>query len=457
MKTLVTAAAPLWALLPAPLAPAQVKPPDYRQVATFRLDGKEQVVSRQQVALELGRTSRVREAGAEAINHLIDMALVKQAATRHGLMPSREDVKGQMRVIDASLLERKQDLDQLLQSRRITRHSFRDQLTMGIAKQRLVLEALGEKDRQATPTELALWSKEARQKAKVIVDREQLPAGVVAKVNDSEISLADLGDILFMKVKTKTLHKTVKDLVFRAVVRHVARQQRVGVTPQDLDAYLRQRQQRHKQRGSKLAFAEILKVTTGLTVEQYKKQDPQLRTKVLFRKLAAKKYPASELLDRYLADKENILKRHGARRKISVLLVRATDRPNKLVKRDPEAAAKRAAKLLEEIRPKKTSFADIARKESDGPNRKTGGAMGWQHRQDPDASLPAEVLEAAFQVDVGEVTDPIRTKQGFWLVWVTGSEPEPDPEVVTGRLRGELRQEYLVELYKAADVKIKLR
>ena len=459
--------APGLALLLAAMVPAQAKASpqeratargaaqDYTVVATFVLHGKEQVLSRQVVALELARTSCVRDAGADALNHLIDLALVKQAARKHGLMPSREEVKGQVRVIEASLLEQKRNLDMMLRTRRITRAAFEEQLAIGIAKQRLVLKVLGEsKPRNPTPTELQLWSKEARQKAKVILDREELPAGVLAKVNDTEISSMDLGDVLFMKAGAKILDRAVKDLVFRAIVAHVARQKNVRITEQDLDADVRRRQQRHEQRNTKVPFANILKATTGLTVEQYKR-DPHLRAQVLYRKLVGQRYPVSTLMERYLADKRNVLKRHGARRKLSVLLVRAADRPNKLVKLDRKAAKKRIEELRAEIQ--KKSFTDVARVDSEGPNKKSGGAIGWQHQQDPKAPVPREVLDAAFAAEIGKVTAPIQTRDGFWLVFVTGIEPEPDEDVILRRLRKQLSDEYLQQLYKAADVKLKVR
>jgi len=441
-------------------ATAQGAAPDYTVVATFVLDGKEQALSRQLVALELARTYCVRDSGAEALNHLIDLSLVEQAARKHELMPSRDAVKGQVRVIEAGLLERKQDLDEMLESRRLTRAGFEKQLALGIAKQRLVLKALGEtKPRTPTATELQLWSKQARNKARVILDREVLPAGVLATVDGAEISAGELGDILFMKVTAKTLNGAVKDLAYRAIVKHLAKQQNIRITADDVDSYVRQRQRSHEERSKlqrrKLPFADLLKATTGLTVTQYKR-DPHLRAQVLYQKLLGAKFSASVLMDSYISDKRNVLKRHGARRRISVLLVRATDRPNKLVKLDPKAAKKRIEELQQEIK-KKKAFADVARINSEGPNKKQGGTIGWCHQTDPRAPVPPEVLHKAFATGINKVAGPVRTKSGFWLVWVTGIEPEPVDAVVLKGLRRELGLAYLAELFKAADIKMKVR
>ena len=162
------------------------------------------------------------------------------------------------------------------------------------------------------------------------------------------------------------------------------------------------------------------------------------------------------LMDRYLGDKKNVLERHGARRKISVLLVRAMDRPNQIVKLDPKAARKRIRELGQEIK-KKKSFADVARINSEGPNKKQGGAIGWCHQQDPKAPVPQEVLHKAFAATINKVTGPVRTKSGFWLVWVTGIEPKPDDGVVLKGLRSELAGDHMEELFKAADIQMKVR
>jgi len=455
---------PVLALLLATGVVAQDRTPprpgaqDFDVVATFLLDGKERVLSRQVVALELARTYWVRDYGAEALNHLIDLRLVEQAARDQQLMPSRDEVKGQVLVLEARLLQRKQSLDEVLKTRRLTRSAFEKQLAMGLAKQRLVLKALGETSKRVpTETELELWSKQTRAKAKVVLDRERLPAGVLATVDGAEISSADLGDILFIKVSTDTLTRAVKDLAFRAIVKSLGKQQNIRITEQDVDANVRQRQLQHeqdKQRG-KLPFADLLKATTGLTVAQYKR-DPHMRAQVLFQKLVAARYPASVLMERYLADKRNILKRHGARRKISVLLVRTSDRPNQLVKLDPKAARKRIEELQQEIK-KKKSFAVVARLESEGPNKKEGGAIGWCHQEDKKAPVPQEVLNEAFAAEINKVKGPVRTKEGFWLAWVSGIEPEPDDDLVLKGLRNELARDYLEELFAAAHIQMKVR
>ena len=60
-------------------------------------------------------------------------------------------------------------------------------------------------------------------------------------------------------------------------------------------------------------------------------------------------------------------------------------------------------------------FGDIARKVSDGPSAAYGGALGRFKR----GQLAKEIEEKVFAMKVGDVTDVVRTKQGFTILQVT--------------------------------------
>jgi peptidyl-prolyl cis-trans isomerase SurA len=78
-----------------------------------------------------------------------------------------------------------------------------------------------------------------------------------------------------------------------------------------------------------------------------------------------------------------------------------------------EAEAK-AKGLLEELH-KGTSFEDLAKKSSDGPSAKDGGDLNYFKR----GVLSKELEDKVFAMKAGEITDPIRTKQGFVILKVT--------------------------------------
>lgn len=77
------------------------------------------------------------------------------------------------------------------------------------------------------------------------------------------------------------------------------------------------------------------------------------------------------------------------------------------------AAETKANDLLKQIRGG-TAFEDVAKKYSDGPSAGDGGALGTFKR----GQLAKELEDKTFAMKAGEVTDVIRTKQGFVILKV---------------------------------------
>jgi peptidyl-prolyl cis-trans isomerase SurA len=81
------------------------------------------------------------------------------------------------------------------------------------------------------------------------------------------------------------------------------------------------------------------------------------------------------------------------------------------------AAESQANDLLKQIRAG-ASFEDIAKKYSDGPSAAQGGDLGAFKR----GALAKELEDRTFAMKVGDVTDVIRTKQGFVILKVTNHQ-----------------------------------
>ena len=75
------------------------------------------------------------------------------------------------------------------------------------------------------------------------------------------------------------------------------------------------------------------------------------------------------------------------------------------------AAQAKAQDLLDQIH-KGAKFADLAKKYSDGPSAKDGGDLSYFKR----GTLSKELEDKVFALKAGEVTDVIRTKQGYVIL-----------------------------------------
>jgi peptidyl-prolyl cis-trans isomerase SurA len=124
------------------------------------------------------------------------------------------------------------------------------------------------------------------------------------------------------------------------------------------------------------------------------------------------------------------------------------------------AAEAKANDLLKQIRAG-ASFDDIAKKNSDGPSASQGGDLGSFKR----GTLAKELEDKTFALKAGEVTDVIRTKQGYVILKVTSHqqagipplkdiEPKIQDALYYQQLQPALRA-YLTKLRDEAYIDIK--
>lgn len=124
------------------------------------------------------------------------------------------------------------------------------------------------------------------------------------------------------------------------------------------------------------------------------------------------------------------------------------------------AAEAKANDLLKQIRAG-ASFEDVAKKDSNGPSAAQGGDLGVFKR----GALAKELEDKTFAMKAGDVTDVIRTKQGFVILKVTGHQMEGIPPLkdVEGRVQDALYYQklqpalraYLTKLREEAYIDIK--
>jgi peptidyl-prolyl cis-trans isomerase SurA len=82
---------------------------------------------------------------------------------------------------------------------------------------------------------------------------------------------------------------------------------------------------------------------------------------------------------------------------------------------DQLAAAEAKANTLRDQIQKGAAFDEVAKKSSDGPSAAQGGDLGLFKR----GTLSKELEDRTFAMKAGEITDVIRTKQGFVILKVT--------------------------------------
>jgi len=148
--------------------------------------------------------------------------------------------------------------------------------------------------------------------------------------------------------------------------------------------------------------------------------------------------------------------------RLSEILVSTDAKPNDSTDEAQrlQAAQAKADDLLAQIR-KGAKFDEVAKKNSDGPTAAQGGELGDFKR----GTLAKELEDKTFAMKAGDVSDVIRTKQGFVILKVTEHhnagvpplseiEPRVQDALYMQKLQPALR-EYLTKLREDAFIDIK--
>lgn len=425
-----SALACLWLL--APVAIAQ-DPGDV--LARFTLDGAPAVVTRNDVALEMGFHLQRRERGRQACSHLVDVLLTRRAAEREGVMPSAEDVRAYWARLQEQLRAAGHKPEEFAAIRNASERQMLADLAVQVAQERLVRKALGLRADEAVRGEmLSLWIGEERKRAAPVTDPDALPVGTAARVGDSEIPIIDVGALLLRTSEDDEVAYYVRMAVFLRCLEAEAKRRGVTLDDTDYDAAIADYRRRAAgdPRLGGASWEQILE-GEGLTVDSLRRQRV-FRAKVLQKKLADVMFPDDQLAAELAGDRAAVLARIGPRRHLGIIFLRALDEPNGLIPLDfPAALAK-----LQELRRllANEEFAKVARLQSQDPRTATkGGDAGWFRRTA--SELPDAVLAAAFALQPGEVSEPVRGTEGCFLVKVLDVEPMPSDAQLLTALRDD--------------------
>jgi parvulin-like peptidyl-prolyl isomerase len=425
-------------------------------VARYLLDGVETSVSRDDLALELAQRFQRQERGRTALQHMIDLTLVRREAARKKIHPSTEEVEKRMKTICDALEAGKRSLEVALKQAGMTRAEFADEYAaLSLAHERLVRDELGGKGQDpVAPSLLELWLKQARDRLGVVDAPDQLPAGIVARIgrgNDTfDLSALDLGRVLLRTAQAEERQRYTNQIVVCRILGARAARAGIGVTQDEIDQEIRERRADIEKRASQGMTFEQMLATQGSSVEQLARS-PVLRAQVLERKLVEKEHPAADLERQIETQRDIVEKKHGARRRLAILFLRAAKEPNALIKRDFAAARKHAEELRTQVADGKPFDLVVALNSEDPETKKQGGDAGWHHALEK--SFPTEVLAEAFTLAKGAIGVPVQTKEGIVLVKVTDVEPPPAKAELLERLRREHADDYRERLL--ADAKVR--
>lgn len=245
-------------------------------------------------------------------------------------------------------------------------------------------------------------------------------ADVVATVNGEKVSRKDFDRRINVirrmnqEVTRSTEIMVVKQLALKVLLKQFVKEQNIDVNDNEVQGEMEKIRYflKSNQNNSEKPLEEILEAQ-GSSISEL--EDEVRRT------LALSKY-----LDTVVSDDEkrsyfdaNKSAFNGEKVKASHVLIDTT-------KLETDAELEKARQKIEEIKKEidnGADFAEMARKYSTCPSAENGGDIGFFQRK---GSIVEEFAIVAFSMEVGEISEPVKTQFGYHIIKVTDKEEGKD-------------------------------
>lgn len=269
---------------------------------------------------------------------------------------------------------------------------------------------------------------------------EAVVSKVLAKVGGIEITEAVVEKELERNASAKQLppaqlearkKAVLQMLVNDALIRVACEKESLFVSPEELQA---ERVRRVQEAGGEEKFQK------GLQSRRLSEEEAMeiIRSTLLSQKLVAKRKPfaVDDEIVRKEYDRQKALPKKGPQVKISEIFFPVAGTAAIAMWDETKATA---TKVMDDIKQGKISFADAAKKFSKGPTAAKGGSQAsWAGQK----RNPQELYAPAFELPVGTVFGPIKTKRGIYIGRVDEKRDSPlgDFEKEKGNIRAVLEK-----------------
>jgi len=393
------------------------------------------------------------------VESLIDEQIIVQAMNREGISVSDQEVKSRIEALASQLKAQGKDLVAELEKNGVPLATVEDKLRRVVALDKLI-RARGTvpEGKPISNTYRNAWIADARKSIanKIVVPPAKLPEGVVATVDGEEITAREFAEDVLIKLDDQEILRVIEDILQEKLIVRILASRSMQIDEAGLLAEWEYRKKRFNadSRYKGIPYEEIVKQQTGL--------DPaSLRSSLGFRvntavgMIAAAWFTPAQLLDAYETHK----RRYGPRLSCAHILIEATDVEVRQKTGVPSfAVAKaRAEHVLGELE-KGTRFEELARIWSkDKATSRKGGRLPTFT---PERTVFEEsIVRCAEGLQVGEISQPVRTASGWHLVKLLGRNPAPpaaDADVEND-LRRFLATKMFSDAYKAAKIGVDFR
>lgn len=248
--------------------------------------------------------------------------------------------------------------------------------------------------------------------------------------------------------------RAIENLIAMHLIGREMHKHNIVITPERIDRHVEQ-----SAADNGMTLDDLIALVTsrdGMTFEDWKAQmqyDKRLGALELVKRLYPDDLEVTEARVRAYYDEHTPLFEKPEMVRASHILIRS----DAAAGQTDEVARAKAERLLSELRGG-ADFEKLAREHSDCPSAENGGDLGFA----PAGAWVPEFSEAAFALQVGQISDVVVTPYGCHIIRLTDRQAAarlPYEEVrdeiikrLSDRRQSRLRQQYLLSLYEAAQI-----
>ena len=386
------------------------------------------------------------ETGRASLKHLLRARLLERLAEQSQLEIPDAEVAARWADVERDVIAAGQaaSLEAYLRANHLTPATFREFLRIGMIQEELARRAYGTPEDQPLNGELQeAWLDQLIEQRGTDLPPPpwEGPRAVVGRCGDVEVHLDEFLPHLRTQISREDIAADCYQLLLQ--------KQLAGCLP-DLSQEARARGIEAELERRRAAFA-LDPAHHGVPFDQVMtakgqgpellRQDPAIVIGSLAHLWLEHTHGEQGMREAYKAEREWFDGRFGEAVEVSVIFLRAAERPNELIPRSFEDAELELARLAEGIKTK-AEFEALARSRSeDGSSREEGGWLGWLTRRAGGA--PEQLVGTAFANPGSGLHGPLRLGVGVVLMWIGDLRPAPEWEVMREHVSNELRRRFL--------------
>ena len=404
--------------------------------------------------------------GRETRLFMLKMGVVESVGRAQGVSVSGSEVQAMLDNVEKGVVASgaARDMDDYLAQKGVSREQFLKSLRLGVLQTKLARRDLG-----IPPGEPCSGEQQEMWLNAKIDERglEELPppweGGVVLRCGDVEVQREPFITFLRDRLDPEDVRQGLLELL--RVKRMKARMP--DLDPETLERALddeienRRIEVQSDPKYKGISYDQLLQ-SQGILLSRWR-EDPNIVVAALARLWVQRKYTEENLREVYETERGFFDAQFGEALEASVIFLRATDRPNELIKLDYEAAEMELLRLAEGIGSKEAFEAAVELYSEDRKSKQRKGYLGWVTRTGNAGPSPARTALFA-ALDSGEykpsdpadsltrLIGPVRTDAGVLLLWVGQRRPKPAWSTMVVHVHKVLRQRFVDEAVDEAQL-----